>query len=335
MKTHTYSTPELRERAIGALRSGLSVNTVAKSYQVDRSTVYRWRVRYEQDSTEGLYRVPGSGRPPAFSESELEHLYQIILQPATDFGYETDFWTCRRMIQVTEKELSKCVSQPTMWRLLRSLDLTYQKPERIYHEGSDEARREWIQVEVPRIRAEVKKYRAILYFEDESNISLTAALGKTWSPRGKRRETKVTGARGGVSAMSAISQSGHLAFTLLENRIRSEEVIHFLSEMLRQHPRRHLVVVMDQASPHTSKKTKGFIESQKRLHVFYLPKYSPNFNPDEYVWNHLKHQELKCHQARSKEELMALAEIKLEGMSKNPHLMRGLWFRCCVADLMN
>ena len=53
------------------------------------------------------------------------------------------------------------------------------------------------------------------------------------------------------------------------------------------------------------KKTVSFINEQNRLHVFYLPSYSPDWNPDEQVWNHLKHQELKGHQARTKEELNA------------------------------
>jgi transposase len=180
----------------------------------------------------------------------------------------------------------------------------------------------------------VQKHRAILYFEDESNVSLTASLGKSWSPRGKTPVAKVTGRRGGVAAMSALSGSGRLAFTLLERRIASAEVIHFLAQLLREHSRRHLVVVMDQASPHTSAQTQAFINSQPRLHVFYLPKYSPKFNPDEYVWNHLKHQELKWHQARDKKELARLTEKKLRSMSRNPELLRGLWFRCCIAELM-
>ncbi len=139
--------------------------------------------------------------------------------------------------------------------------------------------------------------------------------------------------RGGVAALSALSRRGHLLFRLLEKRIASAEVIDFLGQMLRHHPRRHLVVVMDQAPPHTSKKATAFIDKQPRLHVFHLPKYSPDWNPDEKVWNHLKHQELKSHQAKTKEELKQLTRRKLESMAKRPHLMRGLFFRCCVAEL--
>ena len=118
----------------------------------------------------------------------------------------------------------------------------------------------------------------------------------------------------------------HLIFTLLEKRIASDEIIHFLGQMLKHHPRRHLVVVMDQAPPHKSKKTQAFIDKQKRLHVFYLPSYSPDWNPDEYVWNHLKHQELKGHQAKTKAELKALARRKLKKMANNPKQLRGIFF---------
>ena len=132
--------------------------------------------------------------------------------------------------------------------------------------------------------------------------------------------------------MSAISRRGHLVFRLHEKRIASAEVIDFLRQMLKHHPQRHLVVVMDQAPPHVSRKTKAFISSQRRLHVFHLPSYSPDWNPDEKVWNHLKHHELKTHQAKTKDELKTLTHRKLQAMSKNRSLLRGLYFRCCVAD---
>ena len=90
---------------------------------------------------------------------------------------------------------------------------------------------------------------------------------------------------------------------------------------------------MDNAPPHTSKKTLSFIDSQPRLHVFNFPSYSPDWNPDEKVWNHLKHHELKSHKAKTKDELTELTNQKLNGMANNAHLVRGLFYRCCVADL--
>lgn len=331
-----YSTYEVRKRAIRAIESEHSMTGVAEMYQVHRSTLHRWKSRYKKGGDlSSLERKPGSGRKRKMDDHHMMRLFGIVLQPATGYGYETDFWTCRRLIQVTWKEFRIRISQPTMWRMLRDWELTYQKPERRYLQASESKRRDWIRNEVPRILEIVQKHRAILYFEDESNISLTAVLGKTWAPIGSRPTQAVTGKRGGISAMSAISSRGSLVFRLHEKRIASDEIIHFLGQLLKHHPRRHLVVVMDQAPPHTSKKTRRFISSQKRLHVFYLPPYSPDFNPDENVWNHLKHQELKSHQAVTKKDLKKLASRKLKDMSKKPHLMRGLFFRCYVADLLN
>ena len=105
----------------------------------------------------------------------------------------------------------------------------------------------------PKIRKTVRKHKALLYFQDEANVSLTAFLGKTWAPRGLTPRQKVTGKRGGVAAMSAINGSGRLIFKLHEKRICSEEVIDFLEQMLKHHKKRHLVVVMDQAPPHVAK----------------------------------------------------------------------------------
>lgn len=328
-----YSTYELRTRAVEALRRGMSVAEVATAYQVDRTTVFRWHVRHDLEGNGGLLRRPGSGRPRKLDDLDLGDWRRLVLKRASDYGYETDLWTVRRLQSVIREVHRVEVSSDTVWRRLRDAGLTYQKPERAYYELDEDTRQKWVRIEVPKIRRTVKKHRAILYFQDESNVSLTAFLGKTWAPRGQTPRVQVTGKRGGVAAMSAISKAGHLLFQLYEKRIASPEVIAFLGQMLAHHPRRHLVVIMDQAPPHTSRITTDYIHQQRRLHVYYLPKYSPDWNPDEKVWNHLKHQELKAHQAKTKAELRQLTKQKLKRMSNDPSLIRGLYFRCCVADL--
>jgi transposase len=311
----------------------MTVSVVAESFGTDRSTVYRWVQRHADEGDAGLERRPGSGRPRVLDALDEDDLRRLVLRPASAFGYESDLWTVERVRSVIEQEHRVRVSSDTVWRRLREAGLTYQKPERQYYELDEAARQEWLRTEVPRIRRTVQKTHAILYFQDEANVSLTAFLSRTWGLRGRTPKVRVTGRRAGVAAMSAISRRGHLLFRLYESRIRSGEVIAFLGQMLRHHARRHLVVVMDRASPHVSHMTQAYVESQARLHVFYLPKYSPDWNPDEKVWNHLKHQELQAHQARTKAELKELTARKLARMSRNPELVQGIFFRCCVADL--
>lgn len=311
----------------------MGISIVAEAFGTDRTTVFRWMQRYQSDGEEGLHRKPGSGRPRILEELQEEELRRLILQPASGFGYETDLWTVGRVRAIIEHTYRVRISGDTVLRRLREAGLTYQKPERQYYELDENTRQEWTRTVVPRIRRTVRKHRAILYFQDEANVSLTAFLGKTWGIRGHTPKVRVTGRRGGVAAMSAISRRGYLLFRLYEKRITSVEVIQFLGQMLSHHKSRHLVVVMDQAPPHVSNMTRQFIESQPRLHVFHLPKYSPDWNPDEKVWNHLKHQELQAHQAKTKTELKDLTRRKLRGMSRDPELIRGIFFRCCVAEL--
>ena len=335
MSEGSHFTSEVRQRAALAVIEGMTIADVAVAYGVDRKTVSRWVTRFCDGGSDGLQRKVGSGRPRKLEELTEEELRQMILPGAISFGFETDLWTVSRLRRVISDRFQISLSRNSIWRRLRDAGLTYQKPERQYYEIDEAVRKKWLRYEVPKIRRAVRKHRAILYFQDESNISLTAFLGKTWSPRGQTPKAKVTGRRAGIAATSAISRRGQLLFRLLDKRIASKEVIEFLDQMLRHHRRRHLVVVMDRAPPHTSKKTTTWIEDQPRLHVFHLPAYSPDWNPDEKVWNHLKNQELASHQAKNKAELKQLARRKLQSMAKRPQLMRGLFFRCCIAELFN
>lgn len=331
----THVTAQLRGRAVDAVMDGMPQTAVAAAYGVDRKTVARWVGKFREGGSDALCRKDGSGRPRCLEDLTEEELSTIILAGAIAYGFETDLWTVGRVRRVIMDEFRIAVSKSTIRRRLHEAGLTYQKPERQYYEIDEAARKKWLRYEAPKIRRAVKKHRGILYFQDESNISLTAFLGKTWAPRGQTPKAKVTGKRAGVAATSAISRNGQLLFRLVDKRIASKEVIEFLDQMLRHHPRRHLIVVMDQAPPHTSKKTKAWIDDQPRLHVFYLPKYSPDWNPDEKVWNHLKTQELTSHQAKNKDELKQMTLRKLKSMARRPKLMRGIFFPCCIAELFN
>ena len=183
---------------------------------------------------------------------------------------------------------------------------------------------------LPAIKRTVKKYRAILYFEDESNIALSPVMGKSWGPIGEKIVHKATGNRGSIAAISAISVDGRLIFNLFSGgkRFKSGDIIEFLRNMLAHHKTRHLVVVMDRASPHISKMTKAFIAKNKRLHVFHLPPRSPEFNPDEQVWAHLKNHDLKSHQETNLKGLKKLTRRKLLRLSRDQKKLLGIFKRC-------
>lgn len=329
-----YSTLEVRVRAVKAVASGTSICEVARAYGTDRTTIHRWVRRYREHGAEGLQRRPVSGRPRKSTGISLYNLKRLVLAPASRYGFETDLWTVGRVHAVLERCYRVDISEDTVWRRLRDMGLTWQTPEREYFQADAEERQRWQKETIPQIQEILRKSKGILYCEDEASVCLTPLLGKTWALRGRPRKVPVTGNRASISAMSALSPRGRLVFRLYQKRIASKEVIEFLEQLLRHHPSRHVVVVMDQAPPHTSQMTQGYIESQPRLHVFYLPAYSPDWNPDEKVWNYLKNHELKAHRANNKQELFTLTEDKLQNMSQDTELLQGLYFRCCVAELL-
>jgi len=230
-----FSTLEIRERAVRAVVQAQPLGQVADAYGIDRTTLYRWVRRYREEGEKGLQRRPGSGRPRLLTAFDMEALNDVVLEPASQFGFETNLWTVGRLRQVVQEQYGVTLSPNTLWRRLREAGFTYQKPERRYFEVNEEARQEWLRDEAPQIRSAVRKFRAILYFQDESNVSLTAFLGKTWAFRGQTPHTRVTGKRGGVTAMSALSGQGRLLFRLFTQRIASAQVIDFLGDMLQHH----------------------------------------------------------------------------------------------------
>lgn len=313
-------------RAVESVLSGAqSAATVAKAFGVSRSTLYRWIERYESDHS--LNRKSVSGRPSKINDKVGKKILAILSKPASNFGYESDFWTTRRIAQVVKKKLRIKISRMAIHRSLRKFEQSYRKPQVRYYEASKDDQSSWKNKTVPQIKKIIKKHNAILYFEDESSIQLTPVVAKTWGPIGKKIIQKRTANRGSISAISAISNRGSLIFNVYQGgkRFNSDDIVRFLKEMLKHHPRRHLVVVMDQAPCHKSKKVKDFVESQTRLHVFYLPPRSPEYNPDEKVWNHLKNQEIQAHSARNLKELRKLTKRKLRAMASDKNMILGIY----------
>ena len=132
MDERRNSTYDVRVRAVRAVLRGRSMSDVADAYETDRSTIFRWVNRFQEEGKEGLVRRPTRGRPRKLQELTEEELKNIILQPASHFGYETALWTVARLHTVIEEQYPVHVSNDTIWRRVREAGRTYEKAARVY-----------------------------------------------------------------------------------------------------------------------------------------------------------------------------------------------------------
>ena len=72
--------------------------------------------------------------------------------------------------------------------------------------------------------------------------------------------------------------------------------------------------------------TREFVESTKgKLKLFYLPPYSPELNPDELVWNHVKNHKVGRKIIVNADDLIAEARSALRSLSKLPDKIKGFF----------
>lgn len=299
-----------------------SVKQISEIFGMHYNSISRWFCKHRKGGKEILLRKNAPGAERVLQKEHLRWLENVLTYNATKFGFSTPLWTGTYLRILLKREKKITLDRVTVWRYLTRLGFSFQKPETRYTQQDKKLVSKWINSEWPAIKRWAAKNNAVLYFEDESGVSLSPVIGKTWAPRGKTPIVRVTGKRGGVLAMSAISPSGRMCFRLEKRRINAEVMIEFVDQIAECHRNRKIGVIMDRAPCHIAKKLSKHMESTKRMKIFHLPPYSPDLNPDEKVWRHMKHVSLKNHQAKDKRHLSRLVRTALRKIQKNPNLTK-------------
>lgn len=326
---------QIKEKIIRAFNAGNTMEHLSEVFGFHRNSIQNWVRKANAGESFERKKNPKSGRQALFSGENGQKLLEIISKPASLFQFETDFWTTARIKIVSKRVLKINASRMSIHRLLVKHEHSYKKPQQEYVEACKDKQSDWVKNQLSKIKKLLRDRKSILYFLDEASLQLTPVIAKTWGPIGQKKIQEVTGNRGSVAAISALSHRGDLVFNLHKSgkRFNADDIICFLTEMMKHHPRRHLCVVLDQAPCHTSKRVQEFAKAQKNLDIFYLPPRSPEFNPDEKVWKHLKHHELKSHKARTTAELLKLTKKKMKSMAKDTKKMLGIFKLCEKAYL--
>ncbi|GHE34379.1 hypothetical protein GCM10017673_41450 [Streptosporangium violaceochromogenes] len=320
------ATFEERLRACQLIESGKSPDLVTEILGFGRATVFEWLREYRTLGPGGLRTKKTRGPAAKLTDVQLARLHALIV--GTDprqlsFGFA--LWTRAMVAELIRREFKVKLSPVSVGRILARLGMSPQRPLYRAYQQNPAAVAEWKQQTFPAIAAEAKRLGAVVFFADEAAVRTDHHAGTTWAPIGCTPVVAATGARRSVMMISAVSPRGELRFQLFDQGLDADAFIGFCKRLLAD-ANRPVFLIVDNSRVHRAKKVKRFVEdSQGRLSLFFLPPYSPELNPDEWVWKNVKHDRIARASARSVEELKTLALGALRRLQKLPALVRSFF----------
>ena len=148
-----YVAEQARRIEAGRLfAQGSSQAEVARQLGVSRQSASRWFRLWKANGSEGLRGAGRTGRKRQLSEEELRRLEAGLIQGPQAQGYETNVWTLQRIASVIEKLFGVSYHPGHVWKLLRQLGWSCQRPERRAAERDETTVRRWLKYRWPRIK---------------------------------------------------------------------------------------------------------------------------------------------------------------------------------------
>lgn len=313
---------ELRLRVVRRVEAGVSPEQLAAELDINIRTIYKWLEKYHYGGEEALKTVPKPGKAPKLTATQLRHL-AIIVRDRNPLQYAFDFalWTRGLIREVIRREFDVRLSEVSVGRILRRLGLSPQKPLYRAYQQDAEAVERWRKEDYPAIKQRAKREGALIFFADESGIRTDYHRGTTWGEIGHTPVVTATGARFGINMMSAVSAQGQLRFMIFEGSATATTFCDFLTRLCEGVDRK-IFLIVDGHAIHRAKRVKERLATlNHQIELFFLPPYSPQLNPDEWVWNHVKRRVAKT-VVHTKEELKAAVLSALRSLQRLPTLVQ-------------
>jgi len=316
---------ELRKRGVSAVQDGQPAVLVARVLGVQKSTLFGWLARYRRGGWGALDARKRGGRPPKLTAKMLQWIYETVMKDPRQMEFPFALWTSAMIAELIWRQFHIRLSKASVCRLLNQLGFSPQRPLWRAFQKDSVLVEKWVKEEYPKIRALARKQNADIFFGDEAGIRSDYHSGRTWAARGKTPIVTTTGARFSCNMVSAVSPHGAMRFMLVEGTVTSGIFVEFLKRLVHNQPR-SVFLIVDGHPVHKSAAVSRFVASTEgKLQLFRLPPYSPELNPDEQVWNHLKNHGVGKQPIAGPDHLKRMVLSHLRRIQKLPSLVRSFF----------
>jgi transposase len=165
----------------------------------------------------------------------------------------------------------------------------------------------------------------VIVFIDEAGFYLLPGLVKTYAPKGQTPILKAFYTYDHLSLMSGITLQGQLYTVIRDRALNSRDSVGFLKHLHSQIQRK-LLVIWDNSPIHRREVTTFMArEGARYIHLERLPAYAPDLNPDEGVWQHLKHVELRNLSCKDLVHLRHELKLAIMRLRNKPSLVQSFF----------
>lgn len=315
----------IRFKAMAALRAGRSKSEVARLFGVSRQAVHEWVGRKKEAGTQGL-RARRRGRPVGgrLKPKQERTICRLITDHCPDqLKLPFYLWTREAVAHLIAQRCGVRLSVWTVGRLLARWGFTPQKPARAAFEQDAKAVGSWLARRYPAIRTLARREKALIFWADEMGLRGDHAAGRSFSLRGCTPVILGTGQRFRCNLISAITNRGQLHFMVFKHRFTVAVFLKFVGRLLRQNRGRKIFLILDGHPVHLAKATLRWIRSRRAaLRVYFLPGYSPELNPDEYLNQDVKTNAVGRTRPLDRAELIGNVRAYLRSTQAQPALVK-------------
>ena len=313
---------ELRFQVVRMRKEGMNNRETARLVGLSEATTSTIWSKYQREGKKGILlkrRGRKEGEKKRLSAKEEAQIIQRLLDTTPEqLKFKFALWTREAVRQLILHDLGIDLPISTVGHYLKKWEFTSQVPIKRAYERNDAKVQQWLKEEYPCIEERAKKEKAEIQWADETAcVSLPSRI-TGYAPKGKTPVMEHPAKRFKINMISSISNRGKLRFMLYDRNLDADLFITFLERLIRSNDRK-VFLILDNLRIHHAKVVKAWVEEHKdQIELFYLPAYSPDLNPDEYLNNDFKRNVNKEHIPENKDELQANTEAFMNMLEKNP-----------------